>query len=90
MVMPGGVFGEFERLSGVIDNDDLIEARFENDVDGNPIYIGYSPIANADPALKVWYIIKVDYVGQAVVRKRLPDDGLGFIYDWNSRATFFS
>ncbi len=90
MSSPGGVFGEFERLSGVIDNDDLIEARFENDVDGNPIYIGYSMQANAPTDEPLWYIIKVDYTDQAVVRKRLPDNGLAFIYVWDSRNTYFT
>ena len=90
MSSPGGVFGEFERLSGVIDNDDLIEARFENDVEGNPIYIGYAMQANAATDEPLWYIIKVDYTDQAVVRKRLPDNGLAFIYAWDDRATYFA
>ena len=88
--MSGGIFGPFERLSGVIDNDDLLEARFENDVDGNPIYIGYTVTENGDTSLPIWYIIKIEYVSQAVVRKRLPDNGLGFIYIWDDRATYFA
>ena len=91
MTIPsGGVFGEFERLSCVIDNDDLIEARFENDGDGNPIYIGYCVTPNGATDQPIWYIIKVEYVAQAVTRKRLPDNGLAFIYVWDDRSTYFS
>jgi hypothetical protein len=86
----GGIFGPIERLSGVIQLDDLLEARFENDVDGNPIYIGYSMIPNADVDDPVWYILKIEYVSQAVVRKRIPDDGRQLNYIWSQRATYFT
>lgn len=86
----GGIFGPLERLSLVIDTDDLLEARFENDGDGNPIYIGYCPTPNAPTDEPIWYIIKVDYVAQFVVRKRLPDDGPKFGYTWDDRATYFT
>lgn len=89
MTSPGGIFGEMERLTGVIDIDDLVEKRFENDVDENPIYIGYTLTPDADPDALIWYIIKVEYVGQGVVRQRLPMNGLGFIYSWTDRATYF-
>ena len=79
-----------ERLSTYLDTEDMMEGRFENDGDGNPIYVGYSPIPNANPALPVWYIFKVTYVAEAAVRKQLPDDGPGFIYVWNDRASLFS
>jgi hypothetical protein len=84
-----GIFDEIERFSSILDTEDMLEARIENDVSGNPIYIGYSMIPNADPALKVWYVIKLEYVTNFVVRRRLPKDGRGFFYSYNDRATLF-
>jgi hypothetical protein len=90
MSSPGNIFDPLEAFSEILGIEDLIEGRFENDGNGNPIYIGYSPIPNADPALPVWYIQFIVYDGQAIVRKRLPDDGIAFKYVWNDRADYFS
>jgi hypothetical protein len=89
MSIPSNVFSQMERLSAVLDNEDMIEARIENDASGNPIYIGYCPIPNADPSLPIWYIVKMEYTSNIVVRRRLPINGLGFIYAWTARASFF-
>lgn len=78
-----------EQFSGIFDSSDLLESRFENNGDNNPIYVGYSVIANADPAANVWYIQQIVYDGVAIVRKRLPNAGIGFKYSWNDRASFF-
>lgn len=84
------IFDDFERLSEILDNEDLLESRFENDVNGNPIYIGYTITPNAPVTSPVWYIIKVIYDGENIVWKRIPDDGRKFAYIWNNRASYFS
>lgn len=84
------IFGNVEAFSGIFQPEDLLEGRFENDVNGNPIYVGYSIVPNANPALAIWYIQKIEYDGESIVRKRLPDSGTGLIYVWNNRATYFS
>lgn len=74
-----------------IGNDNFYEVRIENDASGNPLYVGRSPIANADPALSVWFITKMEYdVNSFLDHMQQPDNGSGFIYAWNDRATYFS
>lgn len=90
MSSPGGIFGPQERFSNVLNQEDMLEGRFENDVNENPIYVGYSTIPNADPALPVWFVMNIIYDGEAIVRKRLPDNGIAFNYIWNQRATYFT
>lgn len=90
MSLPPNVFAPIELMAAYVDTEDLLEGRFENNGDNNPIYIGYSPIPNADPAQPYWYIQKITYDGQAIVRKQLPDDGPSFTYVWNDRATYFT
>lgn len=90
MSSPTNVFDPIEIFSQILGLEDLIEGRFENDANGNPIYIGYTPKANGDPAQPIWFIQKIEYDGTAIVRKRLPDDGISFTYVWNDRTTYFS
>lgn len=72
-------------------NNDYYEVRIENDVNGNPIYVGRSPNTNANPALNVWFITKMHYDGNDFLsRVQQPDDGRGFIYAWDDRATYYS
>lgn len=85
------VFDSNERLLSFFQIGDLTEMRMENDANGNPLYVGYSPIENADPALNVWMIIKIEYDGNGFTnRKRLPDNGKALIYNWDSRASYFA
>lgn len=82
-------FDDFERLSAVLDNEDLLESRFENDGNGNPIYIGYTLTPNASIDEPIWYIIKIVYDLQNIVWKRIPEDGRKFAYIWSQRASYF-
>lgn len=84
------IFSQIERLSEYFDAGDLLEGRFENNADNNPIYIGYTPFPNGDPAEPIWALQKITYDGQAIVRKQQPDNGPQFTYIWNERATYFS
>lgn len=85
------VFDSNERLLNFFPIGDLTEMRMQNDVDGNPLYVGYSPIPNANPALNIWMIIKIEYdINGFTSRKRLPDNGRGLFYSWNDRITYFS
>jgi len=83
-------FSGVEAFTEILGLEDLLEGRFENDVNDNPIYIGYTVYPNADPGLAVWYIRKIIYVGTNIVRTQLPDEGIKFAYVWNDRATYFS
>jgi len=84
------IFAELELITPYIDNEELMEGRFENNGDGNPIYVGYTPYPNGDPALPIWYLLKITYTGQAIIRKQVPDSGQKFGYIWNDRVTYFS
>lgn len=83
-------FAVNEQFQAILDNEDMLEGRFENNGDDNPIYIGYTNIPNADPDDLVWYIQMIVYDGTAVVRRRLPDDNIGFKYSWTLRADYFA
>lgn len=82
-------FNAINRIADFLSDQDVLEGRFENNGDGNPIYIGYSPVVNASTADAVWYIQKIDYDGTAIVRKRLPTGLRAFVYSWDNRATYF-
>lgn len=84
------VFNQIERISDYLDQGDLLEGRFENNGDNNPIYIGYTPIPNGSPSEAIWYIQKITYDGQAIIRKQQPDDGPQFTYVCDDRASYFS
>ncbi len=87
---PINAFNPMEQLNEALGSEDLIEGRFENDANGNPIYVGYTPVPNGDPASPIWFIQKIEYTASAIVRKRLPDSGRQFTYIWNNRASYFS
>lgn len=90
MSIPTSPFFSLDSFVNYFGTEDLFENRFENDANQNPIYIGFSTTPNADPALPIWFILKVEYVGTGVVRKRLPDNGIKLGYVWNQRASYFS
>ena len=87
---PPNIFDNLEAFAEILGLEDLLEGRYDNDVNGNPIYIGYSPFPNADPAEAVWYCRKVIYEGESIVRTQLPNDGIKFGYVWNDRADYFA
>lgn len=84
------IFSQVEQFSEILDPEDLLEGRFENNDDGNPIYIGYCPIPNAATDEPIWFIRKVVYDGTNVIRTQLPDDGIQFQYIWDNRADYFT
>ena len=90
MSFPPDPFQRITEFAEILGLEDLMEGRFENDGDGNPIYIAFSPYPNADPAEPVWFIRKVYYVVGNAVRMQLPDRGIEFTYIWNDRASYFS
>ena len=80
----------FEQLEYYFQVPTLTESRYENDGNGNPIYIGISLIPNADPDAPVWMVKKIYYSGTYVIRTQLPDDGIKYTYSYTQRATYFS
>lgn len=84
------VFDPYNNLSNYFKPTDLFEKRFENDGNGNPIYIGYTPYPNHPTSSNNWFIVKITYAGENITRYQLPDEGLKFSYSWDQRATYFS
>lgn len=91
MSFPANIWTNFLAMSEVLDLTDLFETRMDNDSSGKILYVGMSQTANADPALPIWFILKLSYDGNGFMnRKQLPDSGGGFLYSWDNRATYFS
>jgi len=83
-------FTNFLALQEVLRDQQLYETRIENDGDGQPIYIGNCITPNGDEDALIWYIIKLSYTGGYITRQQLPDNGIGFLYAWSQRASYFS
>ncbi len=66
------------------------EIRYERDADDVPLYIGYNREPNAATTATTWFIVKNTVASQAITRQQLPDNGVGYKYAWDSRATYFS
>lgn len=90
MSFPTNIFDSSEQLSDTIGSYNFFEQRIENDVDGNPIYVAWSPVVGANTAEAIWFIKKIYYTAGFITRVQLPDNGNGFIYAWDDRATYFS
>lgn len=90
MSVPVNVFASSEYLSTTLGADQFFEQRIENDIDGNPIYVGWTPVANAATSDAVWFIKKIYYTAGFITRVQLPDTTNGYIYAWDDRATIFS
>lgn len=74
-----------------IGDEPFFEVRIENDANGNPIYVARSPIPNADPALNVWFIVKMHYdANDFLARVQQPNAGGNFVYSYNDRASYFA
>lgn len=84
------IFSTIEQFSDILGLSILIETRIENDENGNPIYVGYSPIPNASTSEPVWVILKISYTGTSITRKQLPDGNIKFTYVWDDRTLYFS
>jgi len=81
----------FLALSEVIDLSDLYETRIDNDSNGKILYIGYTQTPNAPTDQPIWYLLQLEYDGNGYLsRKRLPNNGAGFLYTWDDRATYFA
>lgn len=71
--------------------DKPYETRIENNASGDPLFVGWSPIPNADPSEKVWYIQKMHFdLNGFINRVEQPESGTGFKYEWDNRANIFS
>lgn len=91
MSFPQNIFSALMNVGGQsIGEGKFYEIRTENDGDGDPIYIGWSPIANASTSDNVWFIQKIHYDGtDSVERVQMPLNGNGFKYAWDLRNTYF-
>lgn len=84
------ILKDYSYLEVIGDSSIFWEKRMENNVGGNPIYVGYNRNANAPTSSPTWFIINVEYSGTSPIRYRLPDDGPQFKYAWDDRATLFA
>lgn len=74
-----------------LEGTSVLEARMENDGNGNPIYVGYAQNPNLGTAVEQWFIVKITYDGNnSPTRYQLPDNGVEFKYAWDDRATLFA
>ncbi len=80
---------DFSILENVANSELFLEKRMSYTGD-NLEYVGYSRNPNESIDADTWYIIKMTYTGTNVTRYQLPDNGPGFRYVWNDRATYFS
>jgi hypothetical protein len=77
-------------VAEVLNDDDLYEQRIENDSTGKILYVGKTITPSASTALKIWYIKKIGYDSNGFLNYvQLPVDGIGFLYSWDLRATYF-
>ncbi len=91
MTIPLSPFQEILNFQGVLNETALTEGIYENDANGNPIYVGIALTAGADPTHPIWYIYKIEYDGDGFpIRKKIPLNGRHFIYAWPDRATLFA
>ena len=91
MSVPNNAFTNLLSLSEVLQDEDLYEIRLENNNSGSVLYVGKNITPNAPTSEASWYIKKLSYDGNGFVnRVQLPDDGIGFKYAWDDRASIFS
>lgn len=91
MSVPVNKFLNFNALSDVLNDEDLYELRTENDSAGRVLYVGKNLTPNASTTDESWYIKKLGYDSNGFLnRVQLPDNGIGFTYCWDCRATYFS
>lgn len=84
------IFSIIDQVAGnTIGNKALFETRIENNANGDPIYIGYSPLPAADTAEAVWLIIKLHYDGNNNITRVEQLENRIFGYVWDDRASYF-
>ncbi|PWU06768.1 MAG: hypothetical protein C5B43_01260 [Verrucomicrobia bacterium] len=90
MVFQTNFFSNQLALEAVLQDDDLYEMRLENDSQGRVVYTGQCTIPNGDTSELIWFIKKISYDSNGYIdRIQLPVNGIGFMYSWDQRATYF-
>ena len=89
MTFPSNPYNDINLFQGIIPTSNYCEMLFENDSNGNPIYIGFSTVTSAIGSMKAWYIIKLTYSGTYLTRVQTPYFGPNWNYIWDDRATYF-
>lgn len=84
------IFSATLALASVISQNDLLETRLDPNGTGQIQYIGRTIQPGATTSLSVFYIVKLSYdVNGFLNYIQLPNNGPGFIYVWDDRATYF-
>lgn len=90
MSSPQNNFVNFLALEAVLNSQDLYEVRVENNISGQPIYIGKNQTPSADTSENSWYVKKMTYDSNGFLDYvQLPVNGPGFTYSWDARSTYF-
>lgn len=83
-------FSNFLALAGIINPANLYETRLENNASGQALYYGISLTPSAPTSVNNWYIIAFSYdINGFLDYIQLPNSGIGFLYSWDNRATYF-
>lgn len=84
-------FNKIQMFQNFMPTGSFNQIMLDNDEDGNPIYIGYSPSASAASDEAQWYIQKLTWDDNgALSRVQSPLNGPGFDYVYDDRATYFA
>lgn len=91
MSFPVNIFTNFLALTDVLSADDLYETRLDNNSTGSVLFIGKNITPFASTSANTWYIKKLSYDSNGFVdRVQLPNEGAGFLYNWDNRASYFA
>lgn len=91
MSFPENIFSKIQIVGETtIGPESFYEIRIENDGNGNPLYVGYSPFPEASTSESVWALRRMYYdVNGYIERVRQPLQK-GFVYSWDDRSSVFS
>jgi len=89
--MTANRFTNFLAYQGILALDDGYEKRFVVDDSGNILYTAKCLTPNASTADNIWSVLKIHYdINGFIDRVQLPDDGEGFLYNFDDIVTYFS
>jgi hypothetical protein len=87
--MTTNIYDQINLFQGLIPSSNYFNVELDNDVSGNPIYVGYSAVPGAAVTDFSWYIIKLTYTLGYLTSVEVPLLGPNFNYQFSSRATYF-
>lgn len=90
MSVPVNIFSNILAIDAVLPNNYVFEKRMDNDTQGNPLYLGFNITPSALTSAETWFIVKLNYdVNGFIDYVQLPNNGVGWLYSWDNRASYF-